>query len=98
MSMDDQERRDALDDERVVREERQDLRTRHEPVERGPFAGMRRLAAGVYALGDELHVDLDAVIIATGGNPARSKDVTAALRQVQKIAERHGIPVEVRSA
>jgi hypothetical protein len=51
------------------------------------------LAPGIYALGDEIHVDLDAFIREVGGDPADPVDVAAAERAIARVCARYGIAV-----
>lgn len=53
------------------------------------------LAPGVYAYQGELHLDLEAFVIASGGDPTDEQDVHKAIEKVIEIAEERGIEVEI---
>jgi hypothetical protein len=56
-------------------------------------AGAKTVGRGFYEVGDELHIDIDEYIVASGGDPADLRDRATALRIILEVAEGHGIPV-----
>ena len=60
-------------------------------------AGAKPLGPGVYSTPDgSMHVDLDAYILAAGGNPNSERDRETALRTLHQVMAERGIPVEER--
>jgi gluconate kinase len=57
------------------------------------LAERKRLGPGIYEQGDELHVDLEELVAAAGGDPTSDEDRAKAIEELRKV----GIPVEVRS-
>lgn len=60
-----------------------------------PFRQGKRLAPGVYAVGDELHVDLEEFVTAAGGDPTSDADRVKAMEAIERGVD-GGIPIEVQ--
>lgn len=64
--------------------------------------GAEKLGPGVYAVGDSMHIDVEELVIAAGGNPHSDQDCATAIEAVRRVflnetaADGNPIPMEVR--
>lgn len=54
----------------------------------------KRLAAGIYAVGDQIEVELDEFVRALGGDPTDPVDVENAEKAIAGVCAAHGIPYQ----